>query len=138
MNQVTIIGRITKELELRQVGGDKTLLTFSIAYNDSYGDNEHTSFFDITAWGRQAEVIAQYFKKGQRIAVVGRLKQDRYEAKDGSGMRSRVNIVLREFSFIEPKGYTAAASEGVPPSEAPMQQQEANNPPLMDDDEVPF
>ncbi len=45
MNQVNIIGRITKDLEVRQVGGDKTLLNFSIAYNERWGDNERGELF---------------------------------------------------------------------------------------------
>lgn len=102
MNSVTVIGRITNDLEVRKVGQDLSVLSFSIALNERYGNNDETYFFDVTAWNKQADTIANYFKKGQRIGVSGRLKQERFQDKEGKN-RSRVVIILTGFDFIEPK-----------------------------------
>ena len=105
MNNVSIIGRITNDLEVRVVGNDLKVLSFSIAYNERRREKDETSFFDVTAWGRQAEVIANYFRKGHRIGVSGRLRQERFKDRDGNN-RSRITIVLADFTFIEQKSDT--------------------------------
>lgn len=107
MNNVNIIGRITNDLEIRVVGNDLKVLTFSIACNRRMREKEEVSFFEVTSWGRQAEVIATYFKKGHRIGISGRLKQDRFEDKDGN-KRSKVSIVLVDFTFIEQRSDNVA------------------------------
>ncbi len=109
MNNVNIIGRITNDLELKNVGQDSILLNFSIAYNERWGSREETYFFDVVSWGKQAEIVANYFKKGQRIGVSGRLKQERFQDKEGNN-RSRVTILLRDFTFIEGKNSTNATT----------------------------
>ena len=147
MNNVNIIGRITNDLEIRVVGNDLKVLSFSVAYNQRRGEKEEVSFFEITAWGKQAEIIATYFKKGHRIAVSGRLKQDRYTDKDGNN-RSRVTIVLGEFSFIETKSETSTMPNGsgaqnYTPAPAKRSSEEAdfskfNDAPPLEEDDVPF
>lgn len=144
MNNVSIIGRITNDLEVRVVGNDLKVLSFSIAYNERRREKDETSFFDVTAWGRQAEVIANYFRKGHRIGISGRLRQERFKDRDGNN-RSRISIVLADFTFIEQKSDTAEGGSGGAPSSVKSAQptsKEADfsqfgDAPSVDDD-VPF
>ncbi len=155
MNNVSIIGRITNDLEVRKVGQDFNVLSFSIAVNERVSANEETYFFDITAWNRQAETIATYFRKGQRIGISGRLKQERFQDKEGKN-RSKVVIVLGSFDFIEPKDFsgnsqdyqsspvgTAKPASPQPSDTSPSGQGQYDFPNFpedqsFEDDEVPF
>ncbi len=138
MNNVQLIGRIVNDLELKTVGQGSTLLNFSVAYNEKWGNKEESYFFDIVSWGKQAETIASYFKKGQRIGLSGKLKQERFQDKEGNN-RSKVVVVLRDFTFIESKN--TSGMSGPPSSASPKNTNEAdfNNFSAQDlDDEVPF
>lgn len=150
MNNVNIIGRITNDLEVREVRNDLKVLSFTIAINERTGTNEESYFFDIVSWNKQAETIATYFKKGQRIGVNGKLKQERFQDKEGKN-RSRVVIVLREFDFIEPKdsnsfnsgSYTNKPIESPPPkpdsnASSKLEFDSFPNNQNFGDDEVPF
>lgn len=101
MNKVIEVGRLTKDPELKQTGSGKSVSNFSIAVDRRFKQEDQPSadFFNVTAWGKQAEVIHQYMKKGSQIAIEGRLQQRTYQAKDGS-KRNVVEIVLENFDFI--------------------------------------
>lgn len=103
-SKVIIVGNVTRDPEMRSTPGGAQVCSFSVAvnrvYKDSSGENkESVSFFDCTAWGRQAETIAQYVKKGSGILVSGRLEQRSWEDKEGQ-KRSRVEIVVEDFNFM--------------------------------------
>ncbi len=143
MNTINIIGRLIQDPELRSINDDRKLAKFSIAYNERWSTGEHTSFFDVIAWGRQAETVSNFFKKGQRMGIQGRLRQERFEDKEGN-KRNRVVIVLNEFTFIEPKGSdgqgsSSSAYSNQPPS-AKSNDMENGDLPSFDEDgeEVPF
>lgn len=103
MNNVNLMGRIVNDLELKNVGMEGiALLQFSIAVDDGFGDNKKTFFFDIKSWRKQAEIIAQYFSKGDRIGISGKLVQETWET-DGQ-KKSRVTVQINDFDFIEKKG----------------------------------
>lgn len=101
MNHIAIIGNITADLQTKQVG-QSSVCEFSIAVNEVYYDAnkkkiEKVHFFDCSAWGNTGDNIAKFFIKGQKIAIVGTLKQDRWE-KDGE-KRSKVVIRVDSFDF---------------------------------------
>lgn len=104
-NKVIIIGRLTRDPELRLIGSGMSVLDFSIASSESYKNDgkevERTSFVDITAFGKQAEIIAQYLTKGRKILVEGSLRQDKWEDKNDGSKRSKLYVVLKDFSFID-------------------------------------
>lgn len=129
LNRTTIIGRLTRDPELKYTSGGTAYCNFAIANNRTYKVNdekkEEVSYFDVTAWGKVGEIISQYFKKGQRILLEGRLKQDRWE-KDGNKY-SRVGIILDNFNFIEKAEQTTTDTA---PSEPD------NNP--FSDEDIPF
>ena len=101
INRVTIVGRLTRDAEQSYTQSGYSLLKFGIAVNRrrKKGNEwvDEANFFDVVSFGRQGEAIANYMKKGRQIAVEGYLRQDRWEAQDGS-KRSRVYI---EASYVQ-------------------------------------
>lgn len=95
LNSVTLIGRLTRDMEVKYLQTGIAVGTMSIAVNRSVKKNEQwvdeASFFDVTLFGKSAENLRQYLLKGKQVAVQGSLKQDRWE-KDGQKF-SRVGII---------------------------------------------
>ena len=82
LNRVTIIGRLTRDPELKYIQSGSAVANFSVANNRIYNTNngerkEDVSYFDCIAWGKLGETVAEYMQKGRRIAVEGRLQQRR-------------------------------------------------------------
>ena len=107
LNRAILIGRFVKDPELRYTQSGSSVANFSIANNRSYtvsGEKkEFTSFFNCIAWGKLGELIVQYCKKGQRIAVEGRLQQRSWDDQNGN-KRYTVEVVVENFQFLTPKG----------------------------------
>ena len=105
MNLVEIIGNITKDIELKETSTGVKYTRFSIAVNrptkNENGEYD-TDFFNVVAWRKTAEHISNYFGKGRKIAIVGRLQQNKYTDKDGVE-RTSVEIVANETYFIDKK-----------------------------------
>lgn len=104
MNKVILVGRLTKDPELRTTTSGKSVATFTVAIDRKFKQDGQpdADFFNIVAWGRQAEVISQYLGKGRQIALTGRLQTRSYNAQDGS-KRYVTEVVLDEFDFIGSK-----------------------------------
>ena len=107
MNTVQILGTMTRDTEIRYSQSGTAIASFGIAYNEKRKDasgqyQDVTHFFDVTAFGRSAENINQYFKKGSRILIQGSLDFQSWTAQDGS-KRSKVGIKLNQFDFIDRK-----------------------------------
>ncbi len=101
-NNITIIGNLTRDPELRHTQKGTALASLGVAWNRRYQQNgqdvEDVSFFNITCWGTLAENVANSsLMKGSRVVVVGRLNQNTYETRDGES-RSTVEIVADEVS----------------------------------------
>ncbi|MCP4322275.1 MAG: single-stranded DNA-binding protein [Alteromonadales bacterium] len=103
INSVTIVGRLTKDAELKHTNGGSAVTKFSIAVNRSRKDGdqwvEEASFFDVSLWGRRGESLNQYLQRGKRLAVTGELRQDRWE-QDGQ-QRSRVFIHANNIQLLD-------------------------------------
>ena len=104
MNKVILVGRLTKDPELRTTTSGKSVATFTVAIDRKFKQDGQpdADFFNIISWGRQAEVISQYLGKGRQIALTGRLQTRSYNAQDGS-KRYVTEVVLEEFDFIGSK-----------------------------------
>lgn len=103
MNNCIFIGRTTREIELRYTQDQKAFGRFSLAVDTGWGDNKKTSFFNIVAFGNQAESIEKYVKKGTKIAVRCEAQQNDYTDREGITHRS-IDFVLREWEFAQSKG----------------------------------
>lgn len=114
MNNLTIIGRITRDLELKSVGSKNTaMVQFNVAVNRNYKDadgNYPTDFFRCTAFGNQAETINKYFKKGSMIAVSGAMQNDKYDGKDGEKHDSW-QVHVEKFGFCGSNGKSTEKSD---------------------------
>ena len=125
LNHVVLIGRLTRDAELKYTAAGQAVCKFSIAVNrrKKSGDQwvDEPNFFDIVVWGRQGESLNQYLVKGKLVGVDGELRQDRWE-QDGQN-RSRVEIVAANLqllgggsngssggSFSSGNGYAAGSS----------------------------
>lgn len=100
MNSVCVIGRITKDLELKETSKN-SVCNFSIAVNKKWNGNDEVSYFDVVVWGKLASLLNQYCGKGSQIAVDGYLQQQRWES-DGK-KNSKVVIVANNIQFLDPK-----------------------------------
>ncbi len=107
LNRVILIGRLTKDPELRYTPSGTGVANFSIANNRSYAvsgeKKEQVSYFDCIAWSKLGEIITEYCKKGQKIAVEGRLQQRRWDDQEGN-KRSKIEMVVENFQFLSSKG----------------------------------
>jgi single-strand DNA-binding protein len=99
INNVTMIGRLTRDPELRYTSSGTSVASFNIAFNDKYLDNEKTYFFNCIAWGKLGETIVKYFKKGEQIPISGKLTQRSWDDKAGN-KRSTVEIQVSDIHFI--------------------------------------
>lgn len=105
MNRINIIGRITKDIELKQTESEIKYTRFSIAVSRNYkneGGEYDTDFFNVVAWRKTAEFISNHFKKGSRIAISGKLQTNKYTDKEGIE-RTSVEIVAEDVDFIDKK-----------------------------------
>ena len=100
MNVVALIGRWTKEHELRYSQNGTAVLKNSLAVNRPFSKNKETDFFDITIFGKIAENTANFTKKGMLVGIEGRLQQNRWEDQQGN-KRSRVEVLANAVEFLE-------------------------------------
>ncbi len=104
-SKAIVAGNVTRDPEMRATPSGAQACNFTIAVNRTFrgGDGEQqeqTSFIDCVAWGRSGETIAQYVKKGSGLIVSGRIEQRSWEDKTSGQKRSRVEIVVDDFSFV--------------------------------------
>lgn len=103
MNKVVLIGRLAKDIEVRYTTNQKVVATFSMAVNRDFknANGEYDAdFFNIVMWGRPAELAGNTLRKGNKIAVEGRIQNRSYEAKDGT-KRYVTEIVANGFEYLE-------------------------------------
>lgn len=143
LNQVTILGNLTRDVELRHIPSGTAVCELGLAINEKVKRNEQwvdeTVFVDVTCFARTAEIAAEYLSKGSPVLIVGRLKLDQWE-QDGQ-KRSKLKVVANELKLLggpqkpqerTPKQGTAAEPPKVrrqpePPVEA-----------AVGDEEIPF
>lgn len=104
LNQVVIMGNLTRDPELRQTEGGRSVTSFSLALNRSYKDSndewqEATDFIDVSCWGTLAEQVQNNLGKGQRALVTGRLQSRSWET-DGV-KKSKVEVLASDVTFLD-------------------------------------
>jgi single-strand DNA-binding protein len=101
MNRVTLSGRFTKEHDLKPFGDGKFVLKNSLAVNEGYGDKQKSHYFNVVAFGKTAELIANYTIKGSKILLSGSLQNNNYD-KNGT-MVYTDQIIIDEVEFLDQK-----------------------------------
>lgn len=104
-SKAIVAGNVVRDPEMRTTGSGSQVCSFAIAVNRSYKDSsgnqqDQVSYLDCVAWGKSAEIICQYVHKGSSLLVSGRLEQRSWEDKNSGQRRSRVEIIIEDFSFI--------------------------------------
>lgn len=115
VNQVFLMGNLTRDPELRQTPSGQSVCSFSLALNRAYkGQNgewqEATDYIDCVAWGPLAERVSQYLSKGRRALVQGRLQSRSWE-QDGQ-KRSKVEVLANDVTFVDSRGTGDGAGSG--------------------------
>ena len=129
LNKVFLMGNLTRDVELRYTAAGTAIASFGIAINRVWkgadGEKkEEVTFVDISMFGKRAEVLGQYFSKGDPIFIEGRLKFEQWEAKDG-GKRNALKVVAENFEFI--KGNAGGNGGNAQPGD-----------PDINEEEIPF
>lgn len=121
INSVVLMGRLTADPELRTTQSGKSVVSFSVAVDRDFQQNgeKQADFIGVVAWGKTAEFIDKYFRKGRMIAVVGRIQTHTYTDKDGNN-RKVVEVVAEKVSFTgekaEPSEHEPSRIEGYEPA----------------------
>lgn len=115
INQVILMGNLTRDPELRTTPGGQSVCSFSLAINRSWQDQsgqqqDAVDYFDVTAWGKLGELVAQYLAKGRRCLVQGRLSQSTWDDKQSGQKRSKVEVVATDVTFLDGPGGAAPAT----------------------------
>ena len=155
INKAILMGRLTRDPELRHTSSGTPVCSFSIAIDNGYGENRQTDFINCVAWNKTAEFVSNYFTKGKMIIVIGRIQTRSWEGQDGK-RNYATEVVASEVSFGESKrsqdggsyqpaqgGYSAPApAPAAQPAAAPQMPQDLADddfsPLLETDDDLPF
>lgn len=150
-NRVILMGRLTKDPELRTTQSGISMCRFSVAVDRQYskGEEKQADFFDVTVWRQTAEFVSKYFTKGRMIHIEGRLQNNNYT--DNNGVKHYATAIIADnVSFCGDKS-GASGTPDYKPSQAAMPQSSAAQQPqpvelgdlgdfeeILDDGEVPF
>ncbi len=100
INQVILMGRLTRDPEQRTTTTGKTIASFGIAV-DRGGQEDAADFFNVTAWEKLGDLVIQYLAKGRRVLVQGRLRQDTWDDKETGKKQSRIEVVATDVTFLD-------------------------------------
>lgn len=129
INNVVLVGRLTRDPELRYTSNGTATCTFTLAVEDPFAKSEKKAdFINIVTWRQLAETCANYLKKGRLTGVTGRISTRDYE-KDGRKIYV-TEIVADNVRFLESNGQQSTPKETVPPSKS--------SEPIIDDSDLPF
>lgn len=125
LNKAIIMGRMVKDIEVRQTQSGKMVGSFTVAIDDGYGDNKTTDFINCIAWEKKAEFIKNHFGKGRMIAIVGKIKTRSWEAEGGKRFATELRVDEVDFTGEKKE---ESAPESIPDGFMPMPK----------DDDLPF
>ncbi len=109
-NRVILVGNLTRDVEIRRIPSGTAVTDISMAVNERVKRNDQwvdeVNYFDVTLWGRTAEIAGEYLSKGSSVLIEGRLKLDRWEQEDGQ-KRSKIKIIGDRMQMLGAKAGTA-------------------------------
>ncbi len=122
LNEARLIGRLTRDPELRSLPAGQYVASFGLATGRKFKGQdgvmrEETTFVDITCWGKLAENVSKYMKKGGLIFVGGRLKFDSWDDKDTGKKRQKLSVVAENIQFLDSKKPSGGDSQAAPAPE---------------------
>ena len=129
MNQLTIIGNLTRDPDMRQTAAGQNVCTFTLAVNRRGKNKDAADFFRVSAWNQLGEICYQYLAKGRKAAVTGMVSASAWQGQDGRA-HAGLEVLAQNVEFLSPKTEPAAAG-GPPPEPGPGYTE-------VTDDELPF
>ena len=143
MNKIFLMGRLTKDPEVRYTTTGKVVCQFTIAVDRPYTNPDgqrDADFFPIVIWGKSAETAGNSLSKGQRVLVEGRVQIRSFDAKDGT-KRWVTEVIADRFEFIERReqwNRDGAPVAGVKPADQPASEMSSMGTPVAPDEQIPF
>ncbi len=138
INQVILMGRLTRDPEVRTTSTGKTIASFSLAV-DRGGQEDATDFFDITAWEKLGELVSQYLSKGRRCLVQGRLRQDSWDDKETGKKRTKIEVVATDVTFLDgPNSDNSSGSSNYAPKTGNTSSKKPDDVVIEDIDDKPI
>ena len=143
INRVTLVGRLTRDPELRHLPSGSPVLQLGLAVNGRQKDEagnwtDKPNFFDIKVFGNQAEMLSQHLAKGRRVGIDGRLDWSSWEAQDGT-KRSKVEVVAFQVQFLDSRTESGGESQYIPSSDVTADRTDfAPAGAAAADDDIPF
>ena len=142
LNKVFLIGRLTRDPELRYTQNGTAVVEFGLAVNRNYTTTdgqkkEDTCFVTVIMWQKKAEIISQYMRKGRQIFIEGRLELDTWQTQDGQ-KRSKLRVVGQNFQFLGPPPDGGGRRDSGGPSEPAFEEEKYQSDMGVSDDDVPF
>jgi len=141
LNQVTLIGNLTRDIELRQTGSGIAVADIGLAISEKWRDKEGTlketvTFVDVILWDRQAHAAAQYLKKGSPVLIEGKLQLDKWTTDQGEN-RSKLRVKAERLQFLH-KAPPRPDQPTEQPEPTPTQQPQATGTPAPHQEGIPF
>lgn len=143
LNRATLIGNVTRDVELRTTTGGQNVASFSIATNQQWKDasgnvQKRAEYHNLVAWGKLADICHQYLTKGAKIYAEGRLQTREWEAQDGQ-KKIRTEITLENMIMLSPKGAGAPRQDAAPTGQPPAYQPQGTAPTQdINPEDIPF
>ncbi|NUQ66720.1 MAG: single-stranded DNA-binding protein [Phycisphaerales bacterium] len=148
-NKVILLGNLTRDVELKSTQSGQSVANIGLAVNRRWRtpdgeQREETTFIDCEAWGKTAEMIAQYFSKGRPVLLEGRLRLDTWQDKDSGQNRSKLKVLVENFSFVDSKpgagggGGGGGDSHGGASRPARPTRPQTQSEPGISEDDIPF
>ena len=141
MSNTILYGRVVRDIELRYINQKTAVAKFSVAVNRRYQNGDKKAdFFNVTAFGKRAETLSQYFHQGSRIVVYCHPQQEQYTKQDGTKVDT-VSFILDEFDFVDTRaegGITQNQNTQPAPEPAPVGSDDFMSIPAGLEDELPF
>lgn len=124
VNKAILIGNLGRDPELKYTPGGQAVANFSLATTERWTGqdgqkNERTVWHNVVAWGKQAELVKEYLRKGRQVYIEGRIDNRSYDKKDGSGKGYISEVVVQNIQFLGSRGDTgdAPSANHEPPQE---------------------
>jgi single-strand DNA-binding protein len=143
LNKVQIIGRLTRDPEIRTTTGGQNVASFSVATSFNWTDQsgqkkEQTEFHNVVAWRKLGEIVGQYLKKGSQVYIEGRLQTRSWEGQDGK-KNYRTEIVADNMIMLGRPGTGGSTSSAAPAGRAEQPEPKSELPEIqIDNDDLPF
>ncbi len=138
INQVILMGRLTRDPEQRTTTTGKTIASFSIAV-DRGGQDDAADFFNVTAWEKLGDLVMQYLSKGRRVLVQGRLRQDTWDDKETGKKQSRIEVTATDVTFLDgPAGENGGTGSSSAPRGSGSNASKSNDVVIEDIDDKPI